>query len=254
MRKPFETVSNDGIDPFRGPKSKVTRARHHAADHYDAIRRMDGTDFTSYRVVPDLADPTKAQLVTGKRSEIPDLINLSAADALYNLRSALDQAAARCAAIAGRATKNTYFPHGKDRSSFEKSLRKKCGDVPPRARDVIRMFQPYHRGEGNLIRTLHELNLVDKHNDIITLNMVVGEVAFSGKVFPGLPLGEVVGRDVPEDRLAKYYVRNGDDDIKIATMIAFGGQAEIANEPTCIILDRMCDLVSAVIAALEATV
>jgi hypothetical protein len=49
----------------------------------------------------------------------PMELRLIASDALYNLRSALDQAVCRRAVMAGNSPpKDTYFPHGEDQTKY----------------------------------------------------------------------------------------------------------------------------------------
>jgi len=53
----------------------------------------------------------------------PMELRLIASDALYNLRSALDQAVCRRVIMAGKSPKDTYFPHGEDQVKYAKLLK-----------------------------------------------------------------------------------------------------------------------------------
>jgi hypothetical protein len=120
-------------------------------------------------------------------------LRLTAADALYNLRSALDQAVCRSAVLAGKSPKQTYFPHGNDLAGFEAALASKCKKVPQSVRLTIASLEPYYRGKGYLFRTLHDLNLVDKHSDLIGLGMTVTQAEVrQGYGFQGFePEGQI---------------------------------------------------------------
>lgn len=159
-------------DPFEGPKLKIKRAERHIADYRQAFKAF--TESSSVVVFPQSDIQTRqGQIIVQSRAPVPGEMRVTAADALYNLRAALDQAVCRCVALTGQTPKNTYFPHGADKKGFEANLREKCKKVPQPVRDAIAAPEPYHGGNGSLFRVLHDLNLVDKHTDLIEILPVI---------------------------------------------------------------------------------
>jgi hypothetical protein len=162
--------------PFDGPKLKIERAKRHLADFRAVFRSLDNTDFVRYNLEPQ-AQGSGTDVVLAKEFDFPGDLTLVVGDALYNLRSALDQAASRCAVLAGKSPNRTYFPHGKDKAGFEDSLREKCRQVPVEVRKAIVAQEPYYGGKGFLLRALHDLNLVDKHTELLNYNVNLGALS-----------------------------------------------------------------------------
>jgi hypothetical protein len=161
-------------DPFDGPRLKLARARRHIADYRLAFNALAKSNIIE--ILPQVGpegDWYKVQL----NKPMPPDMRLTAADTLYNFRSALDQAMCRSVALAGRNPKDTYFPHGKDRVAFEASLLRACKKVPERVRDAVIGLEPYHGGAGYLLRVLHELNIEDKHSDLIGVGAALRKIA-----------------------------------------------------------------------------
>ncbi len=160
-------------DPFAGPKLKIKRAERHIADYRLAHKAF--TESGAVRcVVEDNPDTWNiywgihyaANPATGD-------MRVTAADAIYNLRAALDQAVSRCVKLARQSPKGTYFPQGQDKAGFETSLRGKCKKVPESIRAAIAALEPYQGGAGYLFRVLHDLNVVDKHTDLLDVALAV---------------------------------------------------------------------------------
>lgn len=116
-------------NPFASCSMKLKRAHSHTEAFAREFKALDGTDFAAMYVNYNRASGDFDLKWGGSQPFIVDL-QLTVADSLYNLRSALDQAACVCAELGGQAADGTYFPHGKDAAHFEKNLEKQCRRVP----------------------------------------------------------------------------------------------------------------------------
>lgn len=244
-------------EPFEGPRLKVERAKRHIADYRAAFRALDGTDFVELYLKPSykpgiLAEPETKRgdydIRLKRVTRLPSDLALTAADAIYNLRSALDQAASRCAEQAGETPDQTYFPHGLNEAGFQASLRKKCQEIPESVRDAITRLQPYYGGHGELIRALHDLNLVDKHTDLLLFTFAMEKMKFG----PASGIRPFVwNRGIDEAELAEHYITNADDKIKVTCTVAFSHIEILDRKPVTQVLNQLCDLVSRIIDILE---
>jgi hypothetical protein len=182
---------------------------------------------------------------------MPSDLRLTAADALYNLRSALDQAVCCCAVMAQKKSPDgTYFPHGKDQAGFEISLRTKCKKVPEPVHAAIAALEPYYGGDGYLLRVLHDLNLVDKHTDLIMVGATLRRITIS------LGKGELPPRE------AWRRTENGfelipsatevDKHVKVTMAVTFADIEAIQGESVTKILTQLCDLVVKAVEIIEA--
>lgn len=235
---------------FHGPKSKIERAKRHIAEFRSVFRALDNTDFVRYELQPNPYTAALVNIVLAAEFSLPDDLTLSAADALYNLRSALDQAACRCAVLAGKSPNGTYFPHGKDRDGFDVSIAEKCKKVPVEVRTAITALQPYYGGHGYLIRSLHDLNLVDKHTDLLTYMMNIGQVSVSPGQYT-LGTGRLWQSSKYERRSTEDLIFNRDHGIKIAHAVTFDKVKAIKDEPVAQVLHQICDLVARTVEIME---
>lgn len=108
-------------NPFAGPRLKVERANRHIADYRAAFKYFADSNT---KIAASQSDQHTgiAILDFGPMPSVPDDMRCSGADALYNLRSALDQAMCCSAVSAGESPDGTYFPHGINQRGFEASL------------------------------------------------------------------------------------------------------------------------------------
>lgn len=175
-------------DPFASPRLKIERAKHHITDYRAAFKAM--TESNIARTVSHL-NPETGNTFYGVRvtEPPPSILRLTAADALYNLRSALDQGMCRCAILAGKSPKDTYFPHGIDKAGFEVSIGKNCKKVPEPIRIAIASLEPYYGGNGYLFRVMHDLNVVDKHMDLIEVAPALRRISITKNASPEEAVG-----------------------------------------------------------------
>jgi hypothetical protein len=235
-------------DAFEGPKLKIERAKHHIRHYRAAFKAFSESKIIRFQ--PEADAQTGDRFKIWLAEPLPGDLRLTAADALYNMRSALDQAVCRCAVLAGKSPKETYFPHESDKAGFEVSLRSKCEKVPELVRRTIADLEPYHGGNGYLLRVLHDLNLVDKHTDLIAVGMTVRRLAISpGKGEP--PTSEVWRRTENSFEIDPT-ATEVDQHVKITVAISFADIQAIQGEPVAKILRQLCDFVAKAVEIIEA--
>jgi hypothetical protein len=87
-------------------------------------------------------------------------------DAVHNLRVALDILACDVVRANGGTTKDVYFPFAKDATSLEEVIKNRFGKASPAAQARMRALQPFAGGNSEL-RALHDLDIQDKHIELI---------------------------------------------------------------------------------------
>jgi hypothetical protein len=159
----------DRENPFSGPKSKVARARRFIEEHHEALDAFINGGGATLDGVNDPLTGVVVEIVHRITANFPEEIRLAAADALYNLRSSLDQAVSRCVVLADRSPDSAYFPHGKNKAGFQRAIDKQANDIPAEIQAALVRREPYYGGAGHLLRALHDLNIADKHYDLIKI-------------------------------------------------------------------------------------
>lgn len=112
--------------------------------------------------------------------------SLDLGDALHNFRSAFDAMAWGMAHFEGAEParpKLVYFPICNEEKYWKKALKDWVGDVRSEFQDRIRLLQPFTdppAGGVTVLSMLHELDIQDKHRDILTVSTEVQGVDLSG--------------------------------------------------------------------------
>lgn len=109
--------------PFDAPRAKIARARHH-------ISTLE-TELQNY-ATEAFATDQKRDFQTGDlllnfpaQRGLPSDVPLMLGDAIHNLRAALDLLACDIVRMAGKSTKNVYFPFASNAGEFEGQIKKK---------------------------------------------------------------------------------------------------------------------------------
>lgn len=175
------------LDPYL----KLGRAKMHlnaldallkefTGDKAYTLRRYD--DFQQQRYCMEL-----------KLLDVPDELCLTVGDALYNMRSSIDQLVWSLAKRLGGIINpdRTQFPiMAVDNSDSRKRFRQQTDGVPERPRNEILALQPYHRGTSFKAHPLWRLDAMcnlDKHRRIPANG---SEVTI---FFPSITKGDIVG-------------------------------------------------------------
>jgi hypothetical protein len=174
-----------------GVRAKIARARHHLdeVEHHciALLGAYEGATQTDY-------DHDEGEYVVSMRTvpAVPLDLPLALGDALHNLRSALDHlAGALITHAGGTPTPNTYFPickvkptaghRGGNGSGLPNTQPSFSNDV----RKVLHELQPYRRRlpTHHPLAVLHELNIRDKHRDLLVAVVGAYEALLMGPVF-----------------------------------------------------------------------
>lgn len=116
------------------------------------------------------SDPSSCRVVIKIKKNIPEKFSLLAGDAIHNLRATLDILVTGSTKLNGGDTRDIHFPTGKNQPEFDKSVDKlRVRGADENVLNLIRTFRPY--GENNPIRALHELDIREKHYELLSLSL-----------------------------------------------------------------------------------
>lgn len=111
---------------------------------------------------------------------------LDLGDALHNFRSAFDAIAwgmAHFGDAKPRRPKAVYFPVCTDEKQWKKALTDWVGDLTPEFQERLRVMQPFTyapQGRASLLTMLHDLDIQDKHRDILTVSVDLDGIDLGG--------------------------------------------------------------------------
>ena len=158
--------------PFKGPKLKICRAKHHIAD----LERTIIDYRTSRPFVLTIGDIKGRPLFNVIRQTPPENLPLILGDAIHNARTALDLLAGDLVEINNNNRENVRFPFPKKEDGFKKQMNdSKFKRAAPHAIQMVRDYKPW-MGE---LRALHDLDIADKHSMIIPLFTFISGNNFS---------------------------------------------------------------------------
>src|SRR5690242_7663594 len=128
------------ITEFQSCRRKLNRARHHIQDLDSKIKTFaHGKPYTC-SIEPDPDDPE--QEVHRLQLQLPSEYAEIAADAIHNLRSALDQAAYAVSVACGQ-TGLAHFPVGVTAAGFDNAVKGWFKKTPPDVQTMFRTFNAY---------------------------------------------------------------------------------------------------------------
>lgn len=244
--------------PLVGPKLKVERANNQIREVEAAIiafQREQRYELFSEKHSEEGYECLKLRAT----NELPAEISVITGEALFNLRSALDQAVHSAASRNGvLVMERSGFPIEVTEQKFESKLRKrKIQDRLPDLADFLRELKPYKRG-NSLLWQLHILNSTDKHKILVPIG---GAHLGSNFQLSGRPIG--IGRHTfrtpkgiqPLDKEPVLVIYPAGmqlvGDIQIITDVAFrdieGAQVKMVL-PT---LQQFSDMTSGIIGSME---
>lgn len=146
--------------PFHSARTKIARARKLTQELGASISEFKGTVLNPERKGKDLA------LVIRLRSPLPDVAGVLG-DAIHNLRAALDHMAVSVVALNGKSPNGVYFPFAHTADDLPEQIkRKNFHRAPQEAQELLVSLRPY-TGGNLMLRALHDLDVLDKHNDLI---------------------------------------------------------------------------------------
>jgi hypothetical protein len=177
-------------DHFSSPKRRIRRAIQHIANLEAEVERF--SDSKPYINVREMDADGVTQLCKIKLANaFPDGLGDIAADAVDNLRSALDQIG-YAAAVASNSSslKHTAFPFGKTVSDVDNAIRGRSKDIPAEVTAVFRAFEPHEAGHNGALWALNQLCIANKHTALVPVGTHVSQVTLvSGMELRGNDVG-----------------------------------------------------------------
>jgi len=154
-------------EPFLSSRLKIERAKCHICELNSEITEFLSRD--PYRIIIEEGpDSGQCSWTIRVREEVPIHFPTIIGDAVHNLRTALDILACDLVRLNHQSPDNVYFPFSWKRDGFEGAIRKRNIDLAaPEVVDIIRRLEPYEDGAGYMLRAVHDLDIIDKHQMLI---------------------------------------------------------------------------------------
>jgi hypothetical protein len=155
---------------FFGPKLKLERAAYHIQEMEAVLRAYVSRD--PYRLVGEIHAETKLRRIVFRvREPLPPGIPTVVGDAIHNLRSALDIMLCDMAALEGDHSRKARFPFWRDPSGEKKAL-ERIATLGPRGKRIVHAIKR-NKGIDDTLRSLHDLDVRDKHQLILVTQELV---------------------------------------------------------------------------------
>lgn len=150
--------------PFYSARLKIERAKEHIKELHRLAQLFGDTHPHVVNIQTDV-DTGNDVLSISPAEPLPDELLLILGDAIHNLRSALDHAWCDMCLV---VTPYTKFPVRETRDGVEAAVNglkeNACEEVK---RFIVDIVQPYKGGKGEMILSLHDLDIEDKHRLLI---------------------------------------------------------------------------------------
>ncbi|HCM1038940.1 TPA: hypothetical protein N2810_004436 [Vibrio parahaemolyticus] len=158
---------------FVGTELKIVRAKSHIRELENQL--VDYIKSKPFKVVVESEDGGSNHLWTLRvKHDIPMIFAAIIGDVIHNLRASLDLLAAELVEHAGQDAKNVYFPFGNDADGLEQMIKKRRIDKAGQGVvDIVRDLKPY-TGGNKLLRSLHDLDITDKHKSLVPVAHYAG--------------------------------------------------------------------------------
>ncbi len=154
---------------FESSKDSIKRANFHIDDFLSQTSKffnsqpfesISDTDTSGHEII-------RLKLIKPLPAALPWIV----ADAVNNLRFALDQAVY---AIAPNS--DTAFPFGHSEKAFKKAIERCCKGIPPEVVELLHNFKPFKEGD-KLLWALNKLCNANKHRSIGLVAIASGEIS-----------------------------------------------------------------------------
>lgn len=161
--------------PFSGSRLKVIRAKQHIYELTRLIESHQNSNQPTLEFDPNQvrSDGKRIAHLTVRAIALPQMASAVAGDAIHNLRSALDLLAVRLVELNGEVSDNVSFPFSESAASFQRALRQKNFNLASTEDQAeVARLAPY-KGGNELLRALHDLDVLDKHRKLIPDGSIV---------------------------------------------------------------------------------
>jgi len=158
---------------FVGTELKISRAKSHIRELENQI--VDYIKSKPFKVIVEKKIGSSNHLWTLRvKHEIPMLFAAIIGDVIHNLRASLDLLATELVEFSGEDAKNVYFPFGNDADGLEDMIkRRRINKAGEGVVDIVRSLKPYIGG-NTLLRSLHDLDITDKHKSLVPVAHYAG--------------------------------------------------------------------------------
>jgi len=177
-----------------------------------------------------------------------------ASDALYGIRSALDQVGYGVACAVGKSGKQAHFPFADTRGEAEALAQRGSRQIPKEIFDLMISFQPY-KGGDDLLWAMNKLRN-RPHESILTFEPLVVGMAGSYSN-PGMTTGLTWPPrwDRSKDEMILVRTAHGNEpnyDLNIEMLVAFADVDCVRRKPADTVLRAMASKVIGIVGAIEA--
>lgn len=239
-------------DIFYSSKYSIARAKHHISD----LKRQV-TEFIKSEpgaVFGEIDENTSEQVFKLKFIKpLPYHLPGIVADAVNNLRSALDQSIYAIAVTIGVAGWWNLFPFSSDAAHFPSRAKGCCKGFPQEIIDLIGTFKPYKGGDDR-IYTLNTLSNANKHATIslistaVTTMQVKGSLAHSASI-----LGSSFDWTKNEMEILREPIGvTSNVEFEISYFVTIRNVEFVNNVPVSRFFDNLASIVEGIVMALEA--
>ncbi len=158
---------------FLGAKLKVKRAKTHIQELNKHIEDYLKSQPIKVVVEKDPNSPNYNWTLRVKH-DVPLCFAAIIGDIIHNLRASLDLLATELVAKSDGNPKHVYFPFANDENSLDEMINKRHIDrAGDKAIALIKSLKPY-KGGNDLLRALHDLDIIDKHRSLIPVAHYAG--------------------------------------------------------------------------------
>ena len=163
---------------FRASKVKLGRALRFIDEVDAGLQAYDSSNPTSVRF-------SGKGTIEFHRKEVPPAVLAALGDAIHNMRAALDLMATELARINGKSDKKVYFPFAESKEELPTQIESKHFDrAGDDAVSLLKKFEPY-KGGNEKLRAIHDLDIRDKHINILVTRLDTNDLKFSYRLDEG---------------------------------------------------------------------
>jgi hypothetical protein len=236
-----------------GAQDKLDRAKEHIEEFQRRVRAFFATD--PYRQIVEIDPQTRERVTKIKMvKQMPSTVKMIAADAIGNLRIALDQAGYAVAIANGGSGKGGAFPFGDDLADAMNRATGGSKEIHPDIFSLMITFKPY-KGGNDALWALNKLSNADKHRMTFAAVSASGGVNYksvSGSGPLAMPF-PVWNREKHEMEL----FRTGADsklkyEAQFSMYVAFGEIDIVERQPVEPYLLHMAGQVESILASIDA--
>jgi hypothetical protein len=248
-------------DPFRSPKRRLARVKHHISQLERDIKRVFSGDLLKQERVIEFVGIQKALVVKFRQvRDIPDELGDLAVDAIDGIRSALDQSCAGSATALGvEHPRKAYFPFADTKEQLENVIKGNCKELHPDICDLLRTFEPYEDG-NKLLWSLNQVRRRNQHHVLAEVGLGAGAFHLNA-VEPDRvgPFGMMIRTPQWDREKREVHVIHTDPtttfralDIDVEFYPALGNAGVLTGEPVIPVLHKLTGEAERIVMAIEA--